>query len=185
MKNPVKSYDYGRRRGVIELSWADAATLAQRLAESLAAADVDLVIGIARGGLIPATAVACALRRELYPVRLTRRVNDNVRYRTPVWRVDVPQAVAGCAVAIVDDIADSGETLALVAERVRQRGATRLVTTCLVSHSWPEPPPDLTALRSDALVVFPWDRHVLIDGVWRLHPELAAAMRLQGTPQIT
>jgi hypoxanthine phosphoribosyltransferase len=71
----------------------------------------------------------------LYPVRVTRRVNDEVRYKQPVWRVPVPPDVAGRLVAVVDEMADTGETLAMLANQVRAQGATRVVTATLVSHS--------------------------------------------------
>jgi hypothetical protein len=34
-------------------------------------------------------------------------------------------------------------------------------------------------LNSDALVIFPWDRHILTSDGWQLHPELASAIRAQ------
>lgn len=176
----MQSYDYARRDGVDEITWPRFAALAARLAERLAAARVTTVVGIARAGLFPATAVACSLRCELYPVRVTRRVNDQVVFAAPVWRVDVSAAVAGQVVAVVDEMADTGATLGRVADRVRARGAARVVTAALVAHSWAQPRPDVAALTTDALVVFPWDRRVLVDGGWRPHPELAAALRQQG-----
>jgi hypoxanthine phosphoribosyltransferase len=75
-------------------------------------------------------------------------------------------------------MADSGETLALVAQEARSLGAVKVVTAALVSHSWADPRPDVSALVSDALVIFPWNR-VLLDGEWKLHPELEEALRLQ------
>ena len=71
----------------------------------------------------------------MYPVRVTRRVNDEVRHTQPVWRVPVPPDVAGRPVAVVDEMADTGETLSVLANQVRARGATRVVTATLVSHS--------------------------------------------------
>jgi len=179
----MQSYDYAHRQGVDEISWPRFFQLYQRLVEGLAPHEIDLVIGIARAGLFPATAVACALRLELFPIRLTRRVNDRVTYAHPVWLVDVPPQVQGKKVAVVDEIADSGETLALAAERVRAAGAAQVVSACLVSHSWANPAPDLTALVSDALLIFPWDRQVYIGGQWQLHPELVQAIRLQKDQQ--
>lgn len=176
----MRSYDYAHREGVEEISWERFAALSAELAEKLAGAGVKVVIGIARAGLFPATAVACALRRELYPVRVTRRVDDQVVFERPVWKVGVSPEVAGKVVAVVDEIADTGETLALVAERVREVGAARVVTAALVSHSWAQPAPDVTALVTDALVVFPWDRRVYVDGCWQLHPELEEALGFQG-----
>lgn len=175
----MKSYDYSQRKGVEEISWERFAGLAATLAERLADNKIEVVVGIARAGLFPATAVACALRKELFPVRITRRVNDQVTFRQPVWKVDVSKEVAGKRVAVIDEIADTGETLRLVAQRVREQGAAGVVTTCLVSHSWAVPAPDHFALLTDALVIFPWDKQVYQAGQWQVNPELADALKLQ------
>ncbi|NOY98996.1 MAG: phosphoribosyltransferase [Chloroflexi bacterium] len=175
----MQSYDYARRTGVEEISWERFAELAAKLTVALAGEQVDLIVGIARAGLFPATAVACALRRELYPVRITRRVDDRVTFDHPVWRVDVPETVAGQRVAVIDEIADTGETLSLVAQRVCERGAKRVQTVSLVCHSWANPKPNLTALVSDALIIFPWDKRVYQSGKWETHPEVIAALKAQ------
>ena len=175
----MKSYDYAHRKGIEEISWERFGALSRALAEWLSGKQIDLVIGIARAGLFPATAVAAALRRELYPVRVTRRVNDIVQYKSPIWRVDVPATVAGQRVAVIDEIADTGETMAIVAARALERGARQVWTLSLVAHSWADPQPDFTALNSDALIVFPWDRQVLTSEGWKLHPEIESAMRAQ------
>ena len=178
----MKSYDYTHRKGTEEISWERFGELSRALTEQLAGKQIDIVIGIARAGLFPATAVACALRRELYPVRVTRRVNDVVQYKSPIWRVDVPATVAGQRVAVIDEIADTGETLAIVAARASERGARRVWTLSLVAHSWADPQPDFTALTSDALFLFPWDKQVLTTDGWQMHPELEAAIKAQNNP---
>ena len=175
----MKSYDYAHRKGIEEISWEQFGELSRALTEQLADKQIEIVIGIARAGLFPATAVACMLRRELYPVRVTRRVNDVVQYESPIWRVDVPSTVAGQRVAVIDEIADTGETLAIVAARALERGARQVWTLGLVAHSWADPKPDFTALVSDALVIFPWDKEVLTDAGWQMHPEIVEAIRAQ------
>lgn len=175
----MKSYDYAHRVGIEEISWERFGELSRTLAELLAWKQVYLVIGIARAVLFPATTVAAALRRELYPVRVTRRINDVVQYKSPIWRVDVPATVAGQRVVVIDEIADTGETLAIVAARALERGARQVWTMSMVTHSWADPQPDYTALHSDALVIFPWDKHVLTEEGWKLHPELESALRAQ------
>jgi hypoxanthine phosphoribosyltransferase len=172
-------YDYANREGTEEVSWPRFAELAEQLAGQLATRDVDVIIGIARGGLFPATFVAAALRCEMYPVRITRRVNDRVVYDRPVWKVDVTSGVAGRRVAVIDEMADSGETLEMVAKRALERGAESVVTASLFAHTWADPMPEEVARVSDALVIFPWDARVLVDGAWQLHPELAQAIALQ------
>jgi uncharacterized protein len=179
----MQSYDYSHRKGVEEISWEQFAGLAASLVERLSRENVQVVVGIARAGLFPATAVACALRLEFFPVRVTRRLNDRVTFQQPVWKVDVSKEVAGKIVAVIDEIADSGETLRLVAERVRAQGAAGVVSASLVSHTWARPAPDCVALVTDALVVFPWDKQVYQDGHWQTHPELVAALSLQHKPE--
>lgn len=176
----MRSYDYSQREGVEELSWERFAQLSVILTEKLADLSIDLVVGIARAGLLPATVVACGLRRELYPVRVTRRVDDVVSFEHPVWKVDAPPAVEGKAVAVVDEIADTGETLAIVADRVSEIGAERTIIASLIAHNWAEPAPEVVALVTDALVIFPWDKHVYVEGRWQVHPELVRALGLQG-----
>jgi len=178
----MKSYDYAHRRGVHEITWDDFAALARQLAERLEPYHVQAVVGIARAGLFPATAVACSLRTELYPARLTRRLNDQVIHDTPVWKAPISSEVAGKVVAVVDEIADSGQTLRMAAEAARALGAMQVVTASLVAHSWAAPIPEVSALISDAFVIFPWDRLVLLDGKWQPHPEIQAALKLQDKP---
>ena len=119
------------------------------------------------------------LRRELYPARISRRFNDEVKFHHPQWIVDVAADVKDQIVAVVDEIADTGETLAMVAERVRQRGAQQVITASLIAHSWADPIPDVVALTTDALVLFPWDEKIFIDGKWQPHPELVEALKQQ------
>lgn len=180
----MKPYDYAHRSGVRQITWQEFARLAAHLAEQLESYQPELILGIARAGLFPATLVACSLRRELFPIRLTRRQNDTVIYDQPVWKVSIPQDVTGKILAIVDEIADTGQTLAMAAERSAALGAKLVVTASLVSHSWANPAPQIYSLMTDEFVIFPWDEHVLAGGKWILHPEVEAGLKAQrrGTP---
>jgi uncharacterized protein len=178
----VHSYDYAHRSGIEAITWERFAGLSRSLVEKLAPFNIDAVVGIARAGLFPATVVSIMLRRELYPARVSRRFNDEVKFHHPQWIVDVAEDVKDQIVAVVDEIADTGETLALVAERVKQRGAQQVITASLVAHSWADPMPDVVALTTDALVMFPWDEQVYLDGQWQPHPELVEALKQQAPP---
>jgi uncharacterized protein len=159
----MQSYDYAQRSGVEVIAWDRFVKLARILVEKLVPFNIDAVVGTARAGLFPATAVCLMLRCELYPLRISRRVNDEVKFQHPQW-----------IVAVVDEIADTGETLALVADRGKERGAKQVISATLVAHSWATPMPDVVAL-----VLFPWDAQVYIDGQWQPHPELADALKHQ------
>lgn len=174
----MKSYDYAHRNGVLDVTWNDFAELAHRLTEKLQPYHIQGVVGLARAGLIPATTVALSLRVELYPARLTRRLNDKVVSQTPTWKTPISAEVAGQVIAVVDEITDTGQTLSMAADAARQLGAAKVITASLVAHSWADPAPDVCPLESDALVIFPWDRLVLADGKWQTHPEIQAALAL-------
>lgn len=174
-----RSYDYARRVGVERMSWERVEALVRQLALEIVDYDPQMIIGVARGGLIPATMLSSVLRRELYPIRLTRRLNDSVVRPKPTWLVRPPDKVRGRRVLIVDEIADSGVTIAMAADQIRQLGASEVRTAVLCAHTWADPRPDYVALTSNALILNPWDREVLINGQFVTHPELAAALRLQ------
>jgi uncharacterized protein len=176
----MKSYDYANRQGVEKICWDRFGQMTRALVEQLAQEKVDVVIGIARGGLIPATAIAAALRCEMFPIRLTRRMHDEIVHQTPVVLLDVAIQVANrkCAV-VVDEIADTGQTLTRAVQLVRRRGVPRVLTATLAAHSWSDPQPDFAALTSDALLIFPWDEQVYINSQWQTHPELEKALQTQ------
>jgi hypoxanthine phosphoribosyltransferase len=175
----MPSYEYSRRSGVEPISWERFEALVRVLSEQAASFEPQIILGITRGGLFPATMMSYILRREMYPIRLTRRLNDTVVRERPTWLVGPPDKVVGRRVLIVDEIADSGHTIEMAAEEVRRMGASHVRSATLFAHTWADPRPDFVALTTDALILNPWDREVLMDGKWRTHPELAAALKGQ------
>jgi hypoxanthine phosphoribosyltransferase len=175
----MKSYDYAHRVGVRHISWDDFASLARRLTELLEPYQPQVILGIARAGLFPATLVACSLRCEFFPIRLTRRVNDQVIHEQPVWKTPIPPEVTGRVVIVIDEIADTGKTLAIAADSARALGAVQVVTASLIRHSWAESSPQVAALVSDEFIIFPWDELVLDHGRWVTHPEIEAGIKAQ------
>lgn len=77
----------------------------------------DLILTIARGGLLPAGALGYALDvKNLVVVNVEFYTGVDQRLDVPVFLPPVPAAVdlAGFHVLVVDDVADTGETLRLV-----------------------------------------------------------------------
>lgn len=179
----MKPYDYTQRVGVRHITWDDFASLARRLTELIEPVHPQVVLGVARAGLFPATLVACSLRCEFFPIRLNRRVNDQVVQVQPTWKTPIPAEVADKVVVVLDEIADSGTTLAMASEATLLSGAAQVTTACLVSHSWAEPAPQVTSLVSDEFIIFPWDEQVLDHGRWVTHPEVESGLKAQTRSQ--
>ena len=174
-------YSYEGRRGVLPVSWDDFAALTKGLALAVAPFEPDVILGVARGGLYPATLLSHLLRAELYPIRLTSRFKDEVVHERPVWLVRPPASVAGQRVLVVDEICSSGTTIAMATDEARRLGARAVRSAVLYAHERGAGVPDYAGIVSDALILNPWDREVVRDGGFVPHPEYLHAFRQQGT----
>ncbi len=174
------SYDYTQRAGVLPISWNDFHGLCKALALGVQSWRPELILAIGRGGYYPGTLLAHMLRIDLWPVYLTRRERDAVVREHPLWIIEPPAAVAGRRVLIVDEISSSGETVRLVHERALELGAAEARVAVLYAHGWGVETPDYIGLVSDALILNPWDREVLGEAGWHVHPEYREALEEQG-----
>jgi hypoxanthine phosphoribosyltransferase len=135
--------------------------------------DPQVIIGIAKGGVLPGAVVASLLRREFYAIRISRRHNDQVVRAMPELLLGPPAAIGDQRVLLVDDFVVSGTTLAIAREACLAQGAAQVRTACLLAHSFSNRP-DYVAAISDALVLFPWDREVLSSNGLVPNPEYEA-----------
>lgn len=157
--------------GRLEISWERFGELCKELAIKIGTHfRPDCVVGIAKGGLPPATVLASLFRTDLYPIRLSYREKDEERHKTPQWSVLPAAKVAQKKVLLVDDISVSAKTLSIAKEKLQRMGASdvKTATLCIHHHSVR---PDFFAVETDALVVHPWDKWVLKEGIFELHPE--------------
>jgi hypoxanthine phosphoribosyltransferase len=173
-------YDYENRQGLKPISWTDFYGLCKGLVQAVAPWQPEMVLAVSRGGYYPGTLIAHILRIEVYPVRLSRRVQDVVAYQQPQWSIWPPETVAGKRVLVVDEISSTGETLQIVKAESEQRGASEVRTAVLYAHSRGVDVPDYIGMISDGLILNPWDREIYADGCFQIHPEYAGALREQG-----
>ena len=171
----MQSYDHDHE-GEINIAWEEFDSLCRTLAMMASSYDPQVIVGIAKGGVLPATVVASLLRREFYPIRISRRHNDQVVRDTPEILQGPPPAIRGLRVLLVDDIVATGETMDLARKACLAQGASQVRTASLCSHSFGQRP-DYVALVSDALIVFPWDREILERGQFVPHPEYEESRR--------
>jgi hypoxanthine phosphoribosyltransferase len=173
-------YDYSTRKGIWPISWQDFHGLCKALAKAVSGFQPEVIVPIGRGGYYPGTLITHLLQAEVYPVRVSRRVNNQVKFDTPQWLLEPPALVRGKRVLIVDEICGSGETISMVKEKVESLGASKVRSAVLYAHTWGTSVPDYIGLVSDALLLNPWDREVLIDGAFQMTDEYVEALSLQG-----
>jgi len=146
----------------LELSWEFFGELCRVLAVKVATSGYvpEIIIGIAKAGVIPGAVVASILRCDFYSLKISRDSgSERVRARPRILSA-APKEAAGKRVLIVDEICTSGETLRMALNALRQVKPEEIRTaTSLVKVGGYKP--DFHALETAAAVVFPWDRHVL------------------------
>ncbi|MFC6600457.1 phosphoribosyltransferase [Kitasatospora paranensis] len=153
-----------------DLTWDDITEQTDRIARVLQPDPVpQIVVGVVRGGLIPAVILAHRLGvRDVRVLEITHTVDDSTnaaKTDRPVTRNSASLGdVAGRDVLVVDDVAGTGETLAAVVRLVEQAGAARVRSAVLVVNAanWggDRPPAQAVTVIGETVgcwVVFPWE----------------------------
>jgi hypothetical protein len=145
-----------------EMTWEFFGELCRVLAVTVARSGYrpDLVVGIAKAGVIPGAVVASILQCDFFSLKISRDLGvERVRARPKILSA-APAEAARRNVLIVDEICTSGETLRLARNALRQVGPADLRTaTSLVKHGGHRP--DYYALETESTVIFPWDRQIV------------------------
>ena len=165
-----------RSKGVFEVDWPLFGELSRALALRVARAyDPEVVIGVATAGVVPGAVVAAILDREFHSLIVSRRYRTDEDRETPKVFGEVPGAVQGRRVLVVDETCDTGDTIALAVAAVLNAGAAEVRTA--VSFKTGEYEPDFHALATESAIVLPWDREVLIDGALVPNPLYEDALK--------
>ena len=142
------------------LTWEDFGRSSRELAQQIADSGYtpDIIIAVARGGLLPAGALSYSMG-----VKLSDAIN--VEFYTDVHEtlpdpvllapmLDV-DSIKGKKLLVVDDVADSGRTLKLVVDLLAQYQA-EVRSAVVYAKSKSVVDPDYVWKRTDQWIVFPW-----------------------------
>lgn len=142
------------------LTWKTFGDATDELATQIHSSDFDpeIVIAVARGGMIPGGALTYSLG-----VKLTDAINvefyTDVEETLPDPVLLAPMldtdSIRGKRILVVDDVADSGRTLALVLKLLRGFGAD-VRSAVLYAKPTTVISPDFVWKATDKWIVFPW-----------------------------
>jgi len=142
------------------MTWAELGEGTRSLAEQVAADEwrPDIVLGIARGGLLVGGAIAYALDvKNTFTMNVEFYTGIDERLEMPMILPPVPDLVdlAEARVLVADDVADTGQTLVLVKDFLAGKvGDVRVAVLY-------EKPPSIVRCeyvwrRTDRWIDFPW-----------------------------
>jgi hypothetical protein len=143
------------------VSWPELDDLVAGLAQLIGSAEAyDLLLAVTRGGLVPAGMLAYRLGIREILVAAVEYYDDEGETREEVvfHHFPDPALLRGQRVLVVDEVWETGSTMAAVVARVRDAGAT---PTVAVLHYKPgrslvELRPDAWAAEVDGWVVYPY-----------------------------
>ncbi len=130
----------------------------------------EIVLGIAKAGVIPGVVVASILQCEFSSMAVTRRA----RGAPPVLVAGPPPSIRGRRVLVVDETCDTGSTMRLALNEVRAYQPAEVVTA--VSFKTGIYAPDIFAFETDNFIILPWDREIIQAGELVMRPDYAARL---------
>jgi hypothetical protein len=146
-------------REILEVDWPFFGELCRALALHVSRAyDPEVIVGIAKAGVIPAAIIASILQRELRTIVIGRPHDHG----DPELMSDPPTALRGKRVLLVDETCDSGDTMKLAVHAVQ--GVKPASVRTAVSFQTGKWQPDFHAFMSEKAIVLPWDREVIENG---------------------
>jgi hypoxanthine phosphoribosyltransferase len=142
------------------MDWEQLGSSARHLAEAVHGDGYvpDIIMAVARGGLLPAAAVAYALGvKNTYTMNVEFYTDVDQRLDVPMVLPPVPELidVTDARLLIVDDVADTGATLEVV-QRFCAGKVAEVRTAVLYEKSRSVVKCDYVWRRTDRWITFPW-----------------------------
>jgi hypoxanthine phosphoribosyltransferase len=145
------------------ISWELFSELLEALLLNLKECQIDVIVAISRGGLIPGVMMSHALNiREFKVLDIKHSYDDSIR---PRWREELISKfkcldIEGRRILIIDDIVGTGKTLKNAIEICIENSPLIVQTACIFIDSNVtdrQIEPDFYVERSTQWIVFPWE----------------------------
>src|SRR5918997_6398206 len=158
-------------RGVLEVDWPFFGEICRALAMRVAKEyQPEIVLGIAKAGVIPGVVVASILQCDFSSMVVTR----NEAGAQPVLVSGPPPSIRGRRVLVVDETCDTGSTMKLALNEVRALRPADVMSA--VSFKTGDYSPDFHAFETENFIILPWDREIIQNGELIVRPDYAARL---------
>jgi len=156
---------------VLEVDWPFFGELCRALALRVAREyQPEIVLGIAKAGVIPGVVVASIMQCDFTSMVVTRRDADS----QPILVSGPPPSIKGRRVLVVDETCDTGSTMKLALSEVRARKPSEVRSA--VSFKTGDYAPDFHAFETENFIILPWDREIIQGGELIVRPDYAARL---------
>ena len=142
-------------------SWNQIYRLLLKLAEAVRKSgfEPDVIVGVSRGGWIPARIMSDLLETpKLANVTAEFYVGVAETKREPTITQPVSVSVKDKKVLVVDDVADTGESLKHVNLHLKNQGASEIKIATIYYKPWSITVPHYYEKETRCWIVFPWEQ---------------------------
>lgn len=155
------AYSLGNNLDSESPSWNQIYRLLLKLAEAVRKSgfEPDVIVGVSRGGWIPARIMSDLLETpKLANVTAEFYVGVAETKREPTITQPVSLPVKGAKVLVVDDVTDTGESLKLVNSHLKNQGASEIKIATIYYKPWSVIVPHCYEKETRCWIVFPWEQ---------------------------
>jgi len=147
----------------MKLTWADVDWICLNLASQIKDSKFkpDMILGVARGGLIPATILATLLDiKDVISISIRSYTKNRKRKNAPEYLHSLPKKlILGKQILVVDDIVDSGNTLKSLDELISPDLALAMYATLFAKSKAKFRPHFIgyEITKSNEWTIWPWE----------------------------
>lgn len=152
----------------LHLTWMDVQRLSEKLADQIAESGFrpDIIVAVSRGGFDPARILSDELNiRSLASLQVIYYAGINERNDKPQVKYPLNADISGLNVLVVDDVADSGNSLKVVKEYIDSLGPREVKMATLHHKPWSTFEPDFYAESVDKWIIYPWEPRESIEDI--------------------
>ena len=142
------------------LSWQDVYNLTLRLSERIVKSGFvpDIIVGIARGGWIPARILSDVLYTSaMFNIRIEYYSSIGTKGETPIVTQPLSMSLEGKNVLLIDEVADTGDSLLYAIEHVKNLGAESIKSAVLHLKPTSKVTPDFYCSTTSSWTVYCWE----------------------------
>ncbi|HIJ07926.1 TPA: phosphoribosyltransferase [Candidatus Bathyarchaeota archaeon] len=141
-------------------SWNQVYEILLELAEQIQAEGFkpDMIVGISRGGLLPARVLSDLLEvARITSVGVEFYVGIYETNSEPCLTQQIPLSILDQKVLLVDDVVDTGKSALLIKEYLSRQGVREMRFLTLYYKPWSGIRPDFYSKETSEWIVFPWE----------------------------
>lgn len=159
----IQTY-YEKSEGEKKLTWQDVEEAALHVVEKIKkdTFEPDIIISVARSGLIPGSLISYALgNKQLYVIKTDLSTSQKVGKdqelrRRPKITQELSVDIEDKKILVVDEMVVSGSTLQMVSEYLDMKHPSEVKYAVLLRQPWTEFDPDYYGVEMKQWPIFPW-----------------------------